>query len=82
GGLGAARAARWAGADVLLINDGPIGGDCLFTGCVPSKTLLAAGRDGASFDEAMARVSATIERIGATETAEVLTREGIAVLDG
>ena len=53
GGLGAARAARWAGADVLLINDGPLGGDCLFTGCVPSKTLLASGRDGLDFRAAM-----------------------------
>jgi pyruvate/2-oxoglutarate dehydrogenase complex dihydrolipoamide dehydrogenase (E3) component len=82
GGLGAARAARWAGADVLLVNDGPIGGDCTFTGCVPSKTLLAAGRDGLDFGAAMERVTATVERIAATETADVLRAEGIDVEEG
>lgn len=82
GGLGAARAARAVGADVLLVNDGPIGGDCTFTGCVPSKTLLAAAAQGASFDEAMARVAATVDHIAATESATVLRAEGIAVRDG
>lgn len=82
GGLGAARAARAVGADVLLVNDGPIGGDCTFTGCVPSKTLLAAAAQGASFDEAMARVRATVDRIAATESAAVLRAEGIVVREG
>jgi pyruvate/2-oxoglutarate dehydrogenase complex dihydrolipoamide dehydrogenase (E3) component len=82
GGLGAARAARWAGADVLLVNDGPLGGDCTFTGCVPSKTLLAAAAQGLCFDAAMARVTSTIERIAEAETADVLRAEGVAVLEG
>lgn len=82
GGLGAARAARWAGADVVLVSDGPIGGDCTFTGCVPSKTLLAAGRDGLGFGAAMERVTETVERIAATETADVLRAEGIVVEEG
>lgn len=82
GGLGAARAARWAGADVLLVNEGPIGGDCTFTGCVPSKTLLAAAAQGLDFGAAMARVQSTVERIAATETADVLRAEGIGVREG
>jgi len=82
GGLGAARAARWVGADVLLINDGPLGGDCTFTGCVPSKALLASSRDGLEFGPAMDRVRATIDRIAATETADVLRSEGVEVIDG
>ena len=72
GGLGAAMAARHAGRSVILVNAGPIGGDCTFTGCVPSKTLLAASAQGVSFVDAMQRVRSTIERIAATETAEVL----------
>jgi pyruvate/2-oxoglutarate dehydrogenase complex dihydrolipoamide dehydrogenase (E3) component len=75
-------AARQAGRSVLLINAGPIGGDCTFTGCVPSKTLLAAGRHGASFSEAMQRVRATVADIAATESADVLEAEGIPVVDG
>jgi len=82
GGLGAARAARWAGADVLLVNDGPLGGDCTFTGCVPSKTLLAAAAQGLSFGEAMERVAVTVERIAEAETADVLRAEGVEVLEG
>ena len=82
GGLGAARAARWAGADVLLVNDGPLGGDCTFTGCVPSKTLLAAAAQGLSFGEAMSRVADTVDRIAATETADVLREEGVKVIEG
>ena len=76
-GLGAARAARWAGADVLMVTDGPPGGECTFTGCVPSKTLLAAARDGLGFTEAMARVAATVAHVAATETADVLRTSGI-----
>ncbi len=82
GGLSAARAARWAGADVALVNDGPLGGDCTFTGCVPSKTLLSAGRDGLGFAAAMQRVRATVDRIAATETADVLRGEGVDVVEG
>jgi pyruvate/2-oxoglutarate dehydrogenase complex dihydrolipoamide dehydrogenase (E3) component len=82
GGLGAARAARWAGADVLLVNDGPPGGDCTFTGCVPSKTLLAAAAQGLSFTDAMARVADTVDRIASAETADVLRAEGVNVTEG
>jgi len=37
--IGAAMKAR-----VALISKGPMGGDCLNTGCVPSKALIAAAR--------------------------------------
>lgn len=39
--VGAKTAARF-GARVLLVDRDHPGGDCLFTGCVPSKSLLAA----------------------------------------
>ena len=41
-GLGAALAAAAAGARTLLVAEGEIGGECTFTGCVPSKTLIEA----------------------------------------
>ena len=81
-GLGAVRAALWASADVALVTDSAPGGDCTFTGCVPSKTLLAAARDGLGFAEAMARVRATVEHIAATESAEVLRADGVTVIEG
>ncbi|KJS63344.1 dihydrolipoyl dehydrogenase family protein [Streptomyces rubellomurinus] len=41
-GLTAARLAADLGAHVALIERDRLGGDCLWTGCVPSKTLLHA----------------------------------------
>ena len=42
GGLSVAAGAAQMGAKVVLIEKHKMGGDCLNTGCVPSKALLAA----------------------------------------
>ncbi|WFE89151.1 FAD-dependent oxidoreductase [Roseibium porphyridii] len=44
GGLSVAAAAAAFGVDVVLIEKGLMGGDCLNYGCVPSKALIAAGK--------------------------------------
>jgi len=44
GGLVAAAGAAHLGARVALVEKKALGGDCLFTGCVPSKTLIASAR--------------------------------------
>jgi pyruvate/2-oxoglutarate dehydrogenase complex dihydrolipoamide dehydrogenase (E3) component len=41
-GLVSGMIAGWAGARVALIEAERTGGDCLWTGCVPSKSLIAA----------------------------------------
>lgn len=41
-GLVASRTAAGFGSRVLLIEEDQLGGDCLWTGCVPSKSLIAA----------------------------------------
>ena len=43
GGLSVAAAASQMGAPTVLIEAAEMGGDCLNFGCVPSKSLLAAG---------------------------------------
>ena len=79
GGLVTAYIAAAVNAEVTLIEAHAMGGDCLNTGCVPSKTLIHAARaarvrrtadpssddapDGDAFTAAMARVHAAIERI-------------------
>ena len=55
GGLSLAAGAAQMGARVVLVEGDQMGGDCLNTGCVPSKALLATARaaqalrDGAGF---------------------------------
>jgi len=43
-GLAVAAGAQQMGAGTVLIEKNRMGGDCLNTGCVPSKALLAAGK--------------------------------------
>ena len=43
-GLVAAGGAGVLGAKVLLVEKNKLGGDCLYTGCVPSKTLIRSAR--------------------------------------
>ncbi len=47
GGLSVAAGAAQLGLDVILLEKDKMGGDCLNTGCVPSKALLAAGKRAA-----------------------------------
>ncbi|MBG6162028.1 pyruvate/2-oxoglutarate dehydrogenase complex dihydrolipoamide dehydrogenase (E3) component [Labrenzia sp. EL_195] len=44
GGLSVSAAAAAFGVDVVLVEKGLMGGDCLNYGCVPSKSLLAAAK--------------------------------------
>ena len=44
GGLVLASGAAQLGADVVLVEGGKMGGECLNNGSVPSKALLAAAK--------------------------------------
>ncbi|SFT71298.1 Pyruvate/2-oxoglutarate dehydrogenase complex, dihydrolipoamide dehydrogenase (E3) component [Actinopolyspora lacussalsi subsp. righensis] len=81
-GLAAANTARRAGMRVTLVSEGAPGGDCTFTGCVPSKTLIEAAEAGLSFSGAMTRVRRTVSRVAATEDEDVLRSDGIDVVRG
>lgn len=52
GGLVAAAGASQLGAATVLIESHRMGGDCLNTGCVPSKSLLAAAHAAAAYRQA------------------------------
>ncbi|HWE78032.1 MAG TPA: FAD-dependent oxidoreductase, partial [Pseudolabrys sp.] len=47
-GLSVAAAAAAFGVSTVLIERGAMGGECLNSGCVPSKALLAAAKRAAS----------------------------------
>src|ERR1700688_1590655 len=69
-GLAVAAGAAQMGADVVLIEHGEMGGECLNTGCVPSKSLLAAAklahqwRRGGEFGIAYAAPSIDFAAVG------------------
>lgn len=71
GGLTAALIARSLGANVLLIDKEKLGGDCLYYGCVPSKSLIHAARvvqqakDGARFGLVPAATSVDMAKVAA-----------------
>src|SRR3954447_22020670 len=58
-GLSVTAGAAQLGARVALIERGRMGGDCLNTGCVPSKALLAAAHAARAASEA-ARYGVTV----------------------
>ena len=61
-GIVAAKTAARLGARVLLVERDRTGGDCLWTGCVPSKALLAAGEAAAGARRA-GRFGVTVDEV-------------------
>lgn len=61
-GLVAAKTAAGFGASVLLVERDRIGGDCLWTGCVPSKALLSSAHAAADARAARA-LGVTADRV-------------------
>lgn len=71
GGLSVASGAAQLGARTVLIERGLMGGDCLNTGCVPSKALIAAAKhaydmvDGERFGIAPAKPKVDFAKVNA-----------------
>ena len=51
-GYAAARTARDAGADVAIVDEGPLGGLCILRGCMPTKAILRSAEVAALFRRA------------------------------
>lgn len=94
-GLVASKTAASFGARVLLIEKDRLGGDCLWTGCVPSKALISAAHHAAAqnasrgaggeretFASAMREVHKAIQTIAPVDSREALEVEGVAVAHG
>ena len=83
-GLVTAAGAAGLGATVALIERDRLGGDCLNTGCVPSKTLLASAHAAAAIARGAALgVHATLDAVdfGAVMARVRATRAAIAPHD-
>ena len=89
--VGAKTAAR-LGARTVLVESARTGGDCLWTGCVPSKTLLSAagssaakralGGSGTAFAEVRARISKATAAIEPDDSPASLEAVGASVVTG
>lgn len=89
--VGAKTAAR-LGARTVLVEEHRTGGDCLWTGCVPSKTILSAAAraaqaretDGSEpdFRRVRDRIHTAIATIEPADSPEALERAGVTVLHG
>ena len=80
GGLSVASGAAQMGARVVLLEGGKMGGDCLNYGCVPSKALLHAAREGLSWRAAHEHVAATIATIAPHDSVERFEGLGVRVI--
>ena len=78
-GLTAAGGCARLGLRVAAIERARMGGECLNTGCVPSKALLAAVPD---FATARANIRRAIETIAPHDSVERFTAWGVEVIRG
>lgn len=84
GGLSVASGAAQLGVKTVLIERGKMGGDCLNTGCVPSKALLSAAKafkamdDGSKFGLSAGETSLDFAKVHAHVHGVI---DGIAPMD-
>jgi len=81
-GLVCAAGAAGLGARVALIEKSRLGGECLYTGCVPSKALLHAARRRLDFATAMAHVRASRAAIAPHDSPDRFRALGVDVVFG
>jgi pyruvate/2-oxoglutarate dehydrogenase complex dihydrolipoamide dehydrogenase (E3) component len=91
-GIVGAKTAAGFGARTVLVEQERTGGDCLWTGCVPSKTLLSAAAQARAvrlggggfpdFSTVRERIASAIRTIEPVDTPEALEDAGVEVLSG
>ncbi|MGP5218863.1 dihydrolipoyl dehydrogenase family protein [Arthrobacter rhombi] len=91
GMVGAMTAAEF-GVQTLLVEQERTGGDCLYFGCVPSKTLLTAAKasiasqqaagEALEFSTVREHIAAAIRTIEPMDSPQALRAAGVEVLQG
>lgn len=80
GGLSVASGAAQLGRKVALIERAEMGGECLNTGCVPSKSLLHMAKSRASYKKAMDHVNDVIAQIAPHDSQARFENLGVTVI--
>lgn len=91
-GIVGAKTAAGFGARTVLVEQARTGGDCLWTGCVPSKTLISAAEHATTalalsgqrpaFADVRRRIFAAIDSIEPVDSPEALEAAGVEVIKG
>ncbi len=82
-GLVAAAGAAGLGAKVALIEKEALGGECLNTGCVPSKALISLAKEGRlDFSEAMVELRKRRAAVAPHDSVQRFVDKGIDVFLG
>jgi len=92
-GLTAAAGAATLGAKVALIEKKALGGDCLYSGCIPSKTLIHLAKRAALFKknspaphdtaaQITAHLNKVIQQIAPHDSPERFKKLGVEVIFG
>src|SRR4051794_26560702 len=84
GGYEAALVAAQLGADVTVIEREGLGGACVLTDCVPSKTLISAAETTVGPVD-LPEINARVQTLADAQSADVearLRREGVTVVRG
>src|SRR4051812_23965130 len=84
GGYEAALVAAQLGADVAVIEREGLGGACVLTDCVPSKTLISAAEVAVGHVD-LVEVNARVRALAGAQSADIgtrLRREGVAIVEG
>src|SRR4051812_2516149 len=84
GGYEAALVAAQLGAAVTVVERDGLGGACVLTDCVPSKTLISAAETATS-DVDLGGVNARVRALAHAQSADIgarLAREGVSVVPG
>jgi len=70
------------GAKVALVEKNRMGGDCLNTGCVPSKSLLYQAEKQGVYHDVIKHIHQTIEKIAPHDSIDRFESMGVTVLKG
>jgi len=93
GGLTVAYTAKGFGKKILLIDKEKPGGECTWSGCVPSKSLIHLAKEIAivrkyqpdykvDYEAVLKNVRETRENVYLSETPEMLQKDGITFIHG